>query len=302
MRTGLWREIFTERCPARTSSQRCRSTVATRKLSTYRRKRDFTKTAEPSGTLPVQAFEAAALRDPEARGAPAALRPAPGARRRLQVLGRHARPVADSAGQAPRRRSGGSSARLRRLRRHDPEGPVRRRHRAAVGPRLLGAARRPVGRRAVAQGRAEVRARGRAVAGQLGARAHEERSRRRQAHELAADQASRRIRARRRGHAENARRRSLGRLRPHDERDRGGQGPRARSRSCSKRASWRAPMRYGTRRNRAAAKRSRRSEEGVASKAKRARKSAAKVPDFIEPELCKLVEQPAERRRAGRTR
>jgi bifunctional non-homologous end joining protein LigD len=31
--------------------------VATRKLSTYRRKRDFTKTAEPSGTLPVKASQ-----------------------------------------------------------------------------------------------------------------------------------------------------------------------------------------------------------------------------------------------------
>ena len=28
--------------------------MGTRKLSTYRRKRDFTKTAEPSGTLPVK--------------------------------------------------------------------------------------------------------------------------------------------------------------------------------------------------------------------------------------------------------
>ncbi len=88
---------------------------------------------------PGEAFEAAALRDPEARRTPAALRPAPGARRRLQVLGRNARPFAHSARQATRSRSGGPSARLRRLRRHDTERTVRRRHSAAVGSRLLAA-------------------------------------------------------------------------------------------------------------------------------------------------------------------
>jgi bifunctional non-homologous end joining protein LigD len=43
-------ETPTERCPGTPRS----AYVATRKLSTYRRKRDFTKTAEPSGTLPVK--------------------------------------------------------------------------------------------------------------------------------------------------------------------------------------------------------------------------------------------------------
>ncbi len=43
-------EILTERCPGALRSV----SVATRKLSTYRRKRDFSKTAEPSGTLPVK--------------------------------------------------------------------------------------------------------------------------------------------------------------------------------------------------------------------------------------------------------
>ena len=44
-------ENLTERCRAARRSL----FVATRKLSTYRQKRDFTKTAEPSGKLPVKA-------------------------------------------------------------------------------------------------------------------------------------------------------------------------------------------------------------------------------------------------------
>ena len=46
-------EFLTERCPGTPRS----APVPTRKLSTYRRKRDFTQTAEPSGTLPVKSSE-----------------------------------------------------------------------------------------------------------------------------------------------------------------------------------------------------------------------------------------------------
>ena len=46
-------EFLTERCPGTPRS----APVPTRKLSTYRRKRDFTRTAEPSGTLPVKSSQ-----------------------------------------------------------------------------------------------------------------------------------------------------------------------------------------------------------------------------------------------------
>jgi bifunctional non-homologous end joining protein LigD len=46
-------EFLTERCPGTPRF----APVATRKLSTYRRKRDFTQTAEPSGTLPVKSSQ-----------------------------------------------------------------------------------------------------------------------------------------------------------------------------------------------------------------------------------------------------
>ena len=54
--------------------------------------------------------------------------------------GRSPRALARPEGQAPGRRDRGPPARLRRLRRHHPQGRVWRRHRHAVGPRLLGAA------------------------------------------------------------------------------------------------------------------------------------------------------------------
>ena len=106
-------------------------------------------------------------------------------------------PVARSARQAAGGRGRGSSARLRRLRRHHPQGPVWRRHGAAVGPRLLGRRGDP-GQSRLQEGRSEVHAGRRAAARQLGAGADAARPRRRQAHQLAADQASRRVRARRR--------------------------------------------------------------------------------------------------------
>ena len=64
------------------------------------------------------------------------------------------------------------------------------------------------------EGRTEIHAGGREAAGQLGAGADEARPRRRQAHQLAADQAPRRIRQGGRGQRHPGRG-SLGRLRPH---------------------------------------------------------------------------------------
>ena len=99
-------------------------------------------------------------------------------------------PVARSAGQAARGRSRGPSARLWRLRGHDPEGRVWRRHRACSGIAATGS-RRADPQEALAQGRSQIRARRRAAAGQLGAGPHEAGPARRQAQQLAADQASR---------------------------------------------------------------------------------------------------------------
>lgn len=129
--------------------------MATKKLSTYRGMRDFSKTAEPGGTLPVKG-------SPQRRFViqkHAARRLHYDLRLELdgvfQVVGGHTRPFTDAAGQAPRGGSGRPPARLRRLRRHDSERPIRRRHRAAVGSRLLAAPRRAVRRGTAAQGRAD---------------------------------------------------------------------------------------------------------------------------------------------------
>ena len=146
------------------------------KLSTYRAKRDFGQTAEPKGARAraltgVGRSSAATFRHPETCGEAAPLRFAARARRRVQVLGSHARPVARSGRQATGRGSRGPSPRIRRLRRHYPAGPIWRRHRAALGPRLLVAI---AGHRSAAGPevrRTQIHARGRASAWQLGARA-----------------------------------------------------------------------------------------------------------------------------------
>src|SRR6185437_11711417 len=58
------------------------------------------------------AIPAAALRDSETRRDPAALRPSAGVRRRVQVMGGDARPLARSARQTAGGRGGGSPAGL----------------------------------------------------------------------------------------------------------------------------------------------------------------------------------------------
>ena len=61
---------------------------ASSSLRDYHQKRNFTRTAEPRGKLKRSTRRS--VRRAQARRAPAALRPAPGARRRAEELGRHA--------------------------------------------------------------------------------------------------------------------------------------------------------------------------------------------------------------------
>jgi hypothetical protein len=141
-----------------------------------------------------RARAARAVRDPEARRHPPALRLPAGGRRGAEVVGGDQGPVAGSGRQAAVGRGRGPPAGLWRLRGHDPQGPVRRRHGAAVGPRLLVARTGLRGRgQGPEEGRAEVRAGRRAAAWLVGAGADELGPQRQgwkgQAVQLAADQA-----------------------------------------------------------------------------------------------------------------
>ena len=267
--------------------------MADKKLSRYKEKRDFTKTAEPCGRHGRSGRRAAAFRHPEARRLPAALRPAAGARWRLQILGRHQGALARPARPPPRRRSRGSSAGLRRLRGHDSERPVWRRHRAVVGSRLLGAARARR-RKRPGQGRPQIHPGGREAARQLGAGAHAPRPQRRQAHQLAADQAPGRVR--RRGN----RRRHLGRgplrrLGPHHGRDRGRQRPRAEAFHARRQGAHGGRRRSGIRNRGQPRKRASRRAKATAaapSPSHGASGSRVRCRNSSPPQLCKLVDRP----------
>ena len=233
------------------------------------------------------ALHPAALRHPETRGDAAALGSPAGGRWGLQVLGGDARPVAGPGRQAPGRGGRGSPAGLRRLRGHHPQGPVRRRHRADVGSRLLGAGAGLRSRKGPGQGRAEVRHGRRAPARRLGAGAAEA-ARRREAQQLAADQAPGRRRhagRRRRGGGRG----SLRGLGAHHggHRRRQGQGSRALHPRGAGRARRGVEFRRRVRTRVAEAARA-----AKPSSKKAAAKTRVAMPRFVAPQLCKLVERP----------
>ena len=164
-------------------------------LREYRQKRDFRKTAEPSGDTSrrtaggyrylIQKHAATRLHFDF----------------RLELDGVLLSwavpngPSLEPEGQAPRGPHRGPPARLRRLRGHHPQGRVRRRHGHALGRGHLGAGRRSRG--GAREGRLQVHPPRRAAQGKVGARPHAEEARRAvEARELAAHQGARRIRDR----------------------------------------------------------------------------------------------------------
>ncbi len=112
-----------------------------RPLDRYAEKRSVHAHAGARPEARQRAARPVAVRRPEARGAPPALRLPPRARRRAQVVGGPEGPVAAARRQAPRGRSRGSSVRLRLVRRRDPRERVRRRQRHRLGLRRVLAGR-----------------------------------------------------------------------------------------------------------------------------------------------------------------
>ncbi len=121
-------------------------------LARYRSMRDFHVTAEPSGA-DARAKKSATARTadpahglpfvhPEARRLAPALRLPPRLERRPEILGRRQRPQLRPRRPPPRRPGRRPPHGVRRLRRHHPQRPVRRRHRHGLGPGHLAPAAR----------------------------------------------------------------------------------------------------------------------------------------------------------------
>ena len=163
-------------------------------LERYRQKRNFKTTPEPRGHVSRAARRrrcASSSRSTRASHLHYDFRLE--LERRAAELGRAQGPEPRSERQAARHARRGPSARIRRLRRHDPAQAVRRGHGDAVGSRHVD----PEGGsgRGLSQGPAQVRARRREAARRLDARPQPRRQVRRQRQELAADQGERRVRA-----------------------------------------------------------------------------------------------------------
>ena len=140
-------------------------------LREYRQKRDFRKTAEPSGdSAPPRRPAATAIssRSTPRRGSISISASSSTACCCRWAVTRG--PSLEPEGQAPRGPHRGPSARLRRLRGHHPEGRVWRRHGDALGRGHLGAGRRSRG--GARQGRPQVHPPRRAAQGQVGAGPH----------------------------------------------------------------------------------------------------------------------------------
>ena len=106
------------------------------RLDEYKRKRDPQRTPEPAGDGGADGGAGRQpLRRPGAPRHPPALGPAPRARRCRRLVGDPQRDPRGPEGEPPRRAHGGPSARVPRVRGRHPEGRVRRRHDAHLGPR-----------------------------------------------------------------------------------------------------------------------------------------------------------------------
>ena len=189
-------------------------------------------------------LQSAAVRHPEACGDPPALRSSPGARWRLQILGRDAGPVARSAdkrlavevedhpldygdfeGTIPKGQYGGGTVMLWDRGYWEPEGDQ-------------------TPEEALAKGDLKFTLEGERLHGSWVLVRMKTRPHGRQAHQLAADQASRRIqpRGQRRRHSGPG---QLDRLRPHDGGDRRRKGTRAETLHAAEQANA-SRMRSGT--------------------------------------------------------